>query len=176
MKEGYDDSVSGFNEAWEIVSKAFAEALASARAGEGAVGTEPKVHTRKETQAWRDDAIHAAAQVAERYDEPNIAADIRGLADAALSARPALIPSREEIVRILRRMKNSGESHEMAARWIHEAARPAQMPTREEIRRAMNCLTVEQDKHFIERLYIVGKTEAADRIFALISGEREAKP
>jgi hypothetical protein len=28
MKEGYDDSITGFNEAWDIVRAAFAEALA----------------------------------------------------------------------------------------------------------------------------------------------------
>ena len=27
MQEGYDDSITGFNEAWDIVRKAFAEAL-----------------------------------------------------------------------------------------------------------------------------------------------------
>ncbi|SDQ98419.1 hypothetical protein SAMN05519103_00306 [Rhizobiales bacterium GAS113] len=32
MKEGYDDSVVGFNEAWDIVRKAFAEALSASPA------------------------------------------------------------------------------------------------------------------------------------------------
>lgn len=37
MKEGYDDSITGFNEAWDIVRAAFAEVLSNcpAPAGEG---------------------------------------------------------------------------------------------------------------------------------------------
>ena len=33
MKEGYDDSIVGFNEAWEIVRVAFAEAFGDTRGG-----------------------------------------------------------------------------------------------------------------------------------------------
>jgi hypothetical protein len=57
---------------------------------------------------------------------------------------------------------------------ISALAVPARRVDRADIIAAMtNYLRVEQDKNFIERLYIVGKTKAADRILALLSGERE---
>jgi hypothetical protein len=55
MKEGYDDSIVGFNEAWDIVRKVFDESAARSpqdEAGKAAEGADDKV-CRVRAMGWR---------------------------------------------------------------------------------------------------------------------------
>lgn len=52
MKEGYDDSITGFNEAWDLVRKAFGEELEQEGASE-ALG-EPKASEHPSPNARED--------------------------------------------------------------------------------------------------------------------------
>lgn len=55
MKEGYDDSITGFNEAWDLVRKAFLEALEPEQ--EGVEATEGQVRSERSERANPSDPI-----------------------------------------------------------------------------------------------------------------------